>query len=257
MAKPDKYQPLKGNAMAITEKAADPVAATDTTTVVENPTEQPVVTPTPTEAPVSTPTPTPAPTVTAPAIKVGTIVKSNEQTLAKPAPVEVVKAIVKQSTVNPVSTLSDFNQYIAKLNQTGTTRQKYVISHLDEYVKKTGPGSNLSDEEATRQEEVLWRVMKNVVETEDGFKDCFKLLIRYFGEYKTGVFHEAYMFRNFRNMNISSDDGNAYLNLANLIKAAAGVNNKQDLLRIVNFNSAITSVFSEEARGRILGYFNT
>lgn len=239
MARKDNRQYLKGTAMATQDQPQTPVEQT---------TEQ--ATPTPTEVAQPQPTATPE-------IKVGTVVNTNEQTLSKPASAATLKSIVTQSTATPVKPVgTEWDQHIEKLSTSGTHRQKYVITHLQEYISKTGPGSNISEDEHIRQEEVLWRVLKNVVETEDGFNECFKLLIQYFRHYKNGVFHEAYLFRNFTNLRISEDEGNAYLNLVNVIKAAAGVKNLADLKKIVNLDVAITQVFTEEARGRILNYFN-
>lgn len=238
MARRDKQQYTKGTAMATQDQSQ--------TTTPE--------TPTPTAPAEVVQVPTPVKTD----IKVGTVVNTNEQTLSKPAPAATLKSIATQSTATPIKSAgTDWNQRVEKIAATGTHRQKYVITHLEEYIAKTGPGSNISEDEHIRQEEVLWRVLKNIVETEDGFTDCFKLVIQYFRQHKNGTFHEAYLFRNFTNLRISEDEGNAYLNLVNLIKAAAGVNNLGDIKRIVNLDAAITHVFTEEARGRILNYFNS
>lgn len=240
MARKDNRQYLKGTAMATHEQPQPTV--TETTTQ-----------PTATHAPAEVAQPQP----TAPEIKVGTVVNTNEQALSKPANAATLKSIATQSTATPVKAVgTDWEQYLERLTTNGTHRQKYLITHLNEYITKTGPGSNISTDEQIRQEEVLWRVLKNIVETEDGFTDCFKLLIQYFRQHKNGVFHEAYLFRNFTNLRITEDEGHAYLNLVNLVKAAAGVNNLGDLKKIVNLDKAITHVFSEEARGRILNYFN-
>lgn len=190
-------------------------------------------------------------------IKVGVVVDSKDAKLNKEAPEAVKQAISQQTTAKPVDHSTPFEQKLAKIIAGDNGRLRDLALQLQAYVKAMAPGVPLTPEEGARQQQALFRIMKNVVEQDDSFKEAFRLVISFYKEYKTTVFSPAYVHRFHSDVTLSPSDATALTRLVNLFSIAAGVSNKSEVSRLVNLNATFNTGLSDSARDRVVQYFNT
>lgn len=205
-------------------------------------------------------TPNSAPAATAQGtkeIKVGAVVDPKQATLGKQASPALINAISQENTSKPVDRSSAFEQKLAKIVEAGNSRERDIALQLSAYVKAMAPGVPLSVEEGVRQQAALFRILRNVVENDDSFKEVFRLTIQFFKEYKNTAFGGAYIHRFHDSLTLSPRDSNALVRLVNLFTVAAGVNQKSDVKRLVNFGATFSEGLSDSARDRVVQYFNT
>ncbi len=191
----------------------------------------------------------------APEIKVGKVVAPNETKLGKEATEDTKKAISKESTAKVTVHQTPFEQLIEKIQKEGTQRERYVVTFMGQYVEAMNIKRPLDAEEGVKNQRALWRTMSNVVEQDDGFRECFRLIIAYFREYKDTVFHDYYVYRFQPEMNLAPDHNTGMLRLINLFKVAAGLNNKADIFRLVNMEATFSKGLTDSARNRVIQYF--
>lgn len=208
----------------------------------------------------ATETPNSAPVATAQGtkeIKVGAVVDPKQAKLGKEAPEALKQSISEQSTSKPVDNSSPFEQKLAKIIAGDNGRLRDIALQMQAYVKNMSPGVPMTAEEGARHQQTLFRIMKNVVEQDDSFKEAFRLVVSFYKEYKNGVFSAAYIHRFHADLTMSPSDTTALTRLVNLFTTAAGVTNKADVNRLVNLNATFNVGLSDSARDRVVQYFNT
>ena len=152
---------------------------------------------------------------------------------------------------------SEFDRHIDKLLETGSTREKYVITFMSKYVNAMAPGKQMSVDEGVRNQTELWRTIKNVVENQDGFDAAWRLMIAYVRNYRSTVFHESYVFRFMENTVLAAPEARTFERMLNVLLTASGVQNRREVTKLVDLNNRLTAGLSEEARARLIRYFTS
>lgn len=166
-------------------------------------------------------------------------------------------AVTAQRIDTATDTRSEFDRHIDKLLESGSTREKYVITFMSKYVNAMAPGKQMSVDEGVRNQTELWRTIKNVVENQDGFDAAWRLMIAYVRNYRTTVFHESYVFRFMENTVLAAPEARTFERMLNVLLTASGVQNRREVTKLVDLNNRLTAGLSEEARARLIRYFTS
>ena len=170
---------------------------------------------------------------------------------------EEVASVTTERVDTHTDVRSEFDRHIDKLLETGSTREKYVITFMSKYVNAMAPGKQMSVDEGVRNQTELWRTIKNVVENQDGFDAAWRLMIAYVRNYRTTVFHESYVFRFMENTVLAAPEARTFERMLNVLLTASGVQNRREVTKLVDLNNRLTAGLSEEARARLIRYFTS
>jgi chemotaxis protein histidine kinase CheA len=170
---------------------------------------------------------------------------------------EEVASVTTERVDTRTDVRSEFDRHIDKLLETGSTREKYVITFMSKYVNAMAPGKQMSVDEGVRNQTELWRTIKNVVENQDGFDAAWRLMIAYVRNYRTTVFHESYVFRFMENTVLAAPEARTFERMLNVLLTASGVQNRREVTKLVDLNNRLTAGLSEEARARLIRYFTS
>lgn len=170
---------------------------------------------------------------------------------------EQAAAVTAERSDTSTDTRSEFDRHIDKLLESGSTREKYVITFMSKYVNAMAPGKQMSVDEGVRNQTELWRTIKNVVENQDGFDAAWRLMIAYVRNYRTTVFHESYVFRFMENTVLAAPEARTFERMLNVLLTASGVQNRREVTKLVDLNNRLTAGLSEEARARLIRYFTS
>lgn len=199
------------------------------------------------------------------AYKEPTPVISTIQATAKVQPRNIVQrpAGAKSRETSPTNTLgkkvqpvsADFSSLIAKEKQQGSANSIGLISYLETYVDRMAPGRITSNDVIQKQQEGLYDYMVHVIERAptNEFKRLWSIFIAFAGAYKSGAFSPVYYSRGAKDWKRDPVQFTNLTNLLNLLQASAddmSVVNEQ-----VNVNSVMAKGFSEEGRGRMIGFY--
>lgn len=150
---------------------------------------------------------------------------------------------------------SDFEKLIEKVQQSGSPGEKLIVTSLMKYSVDMAPGKPIEQNKQAANQQALWRTLLTAVNNETDFNKCFTLLIAFFAEYKDTCFGDRYVFRFMEQMTIGADQLKAFQSMLNILKLASGLANKKDIKKFVDLDRAITEVFKEPTRQRIMNYF--
>ena len=170
---------------------------------------------------------------------------------------EEVASVTTERVDTHTDVRSEFDRHIDKLLESGSTREKYVITFMSKYVNAMAPGKQMSVDEGVRNQTELWRTIKNVVENQDGFDAAWRLMIAYVRNYRTTVFHESYVFRFMENTVLAAPEARTFERMLNVLLTASGVQNRREVTKLVDLNNRLTAGLSEEARARLIRYFTS
>lgn len=150
-----------------------------------------------------------------------------------------------------------WTQKIETLKAKGSAMERMVVQTLEEYVTKMRPGNIMSVSEINQQQLQLWRIIKLVIESADGFATCYPLIIAYARQYKDACFHDRLLYRGMEHITLDKDTTTYYLGSLNVIKLAATSKSKKEALAQVDLNRVMNEhVFSDDGRNRVIQYFN-
>lgn len=226
------------------EHQTPPVADTVDTPIQDSPIQDPVREP----EPIVPAQPKP--------IHVGTIVEPNQGKLGQQASSTTQHRVNTTSTAKPDIVSTPFEQKIAKINTSGSTREKFVIASIQSYIDQIGVGRPIDIDVGVRAQQSLYRTILNIVNSDEDFTNAFKLLIAFVREHRTGVFADTHAFRFFEFAKPGQEWTTTLSNLLALLIVASGVNNKRDVHSIIKVSKAVQTGLSEAARQRIIQYFN-
>lgn len=164
------------------------------------------------------------------------------------SPQGVVGQAVQQTT-------NAFAALIAKEKIKGTGNAISLIDYLETYVRDMAPGRiTRPDVVVTRQEGLLDEIMFILERSPaNEFKRLWSILIAFVGEYKDTVFSPKYYCRGAKEWRRSPQQFQNLTLIMNLLQASgadiATVNEQ------VNVSSVVAEGYSEDARGRLIGYY--
>lgn len=150
-----------------------------------------------------------------------------------------------------------FEDRIAELKKTGTASQKTLISELEAYIEKMKPGQVIENDMGARTQYSLWLTIDKLLNKIPGdeFRGAWAVLLLYFNHHKKGVFGHNYVFRFAEHWMQSEQVLTTLQRLLNLIMVTCDYSNNQ--LKKVDMRRTVEEGLTEEARRRILGYYNS
>lgn len=186
-------------------------------------TEAPAVpeTPAPTEAPAATAAPAPA---------------------ADPAPVDAAKEFLQERLAGEL-----------------TKTEAIVRDTIQQYLEEVKPGRPVQAEFLNRNQTMLWRLIKRVVETPDDteFEKSFTLLVAYFRANRKGALGEYHVFRGMDTITLDQDTTAAFQRILNLLIICATVNSPKEAGRHADLSRSLPEgVYTDNARNRLLGFLS-
>lgn len=173
--------------------------------------------------------------------------------VAEPAPVPVIEQVQEAA---PAVDHSAFEKKLAKALQSGTAGEKLVISYFQAYIDAMAPGKILDAKKGATNQQSLWRGILTAINNEADFDKCFSLMIAFVREHRKGAFADTHAFRFTEQMSIGVEQIKAFQTVVSIFQIAAGLKDKKDIRKQVDLNKAMTAVFTEAARQRVINFFN-
>lgn len=187
-----------------------------------------------------------------------------EAPAAAPAPVAkpAVVTTAPQKTAPVVSLkqpapVEGFRAAIEKMKVDGTKDEKKLIANIEQYMQRMAPGQPMSGDDGARNQHALWKLIQGLVERapQEEFRKLWNILLGYFEESKDGVFGDRYIFRFAESWHHSEAELTAFQRILNVIKLTSNANERSKGLRQVDLGRSLETGFTEEARQRLLTFY--
>jgi hypothetical protein len=169
---------------------------------------------------------------------------------------EESSSVVVQNTQQTITT--DFETQMNGFKQNGTVAEKSLISGIEQYMKNMAPGKPIDFDVGARQQYQFWKLISGLAEnskTED-FKKLWSILLTYYKKYKTGVFHERYVFRFSENWVWSESELHGFQRVINVINLTCDPAERISGLKQVSLDRSLSEGFTDDARQRIVSYYH-
>ena len=188
------------------------------------------------------------------------VIETAVEVQAAPEVTETVKQEDPVAQVQETATSgeSDFTKAIENLKKTGTSNQRALINSLEMYIERMAPGMPVDNDQGARNQYMLWKTIVNISTNApiNEFKSLWSLLLAYFKEFETGVFHERYIFR-FSEFWVQPDaELHGLQRVLNLIKLTCNPATREQGMKQVDLHRTLADGFSEDARSRIVNFYN-
>lgn len=153
---------------------------------------------------------------------------------------------------------TDFEQYIDAVRANASPVLLGVLDNLINYQNVMSQNTVMSNEVITQQQGVLWRSIRTVLNSADDFEHGFQLLINFARQYReTGAFQHHLLFRGFDYTKMNAETSKAFQKVLAIITAAAEHKSRSTVTKTIDLARAMEgSVFTDEARSRVIGFFN-
>lgn len=150
-----------------------------------------------------------------------------------------------------------FRALIEKMKTDGTKDEKKLIANIEQYMQRMAPGQPMGGDDGARNQHALWKVIQGLVERapQEEFRKLWNILLGYFEESKDGVFGDRYIFRFAESWHHSEAELTAFQRILNVIKLTSNANERSKGLRQVDLGRSLETGFSEEARQRLLSFY--
>lgn len=152
-------------------------------------------------------------------------------------------------------TSTSFESLIAKEKQTGTAASIGLIVLLEGYVTEMAPGRITRPAVILKNQEGLYDQIVYLLERApvQEFKRLWSILIAFAREYADGAFSAVYYSRGAKEWRRSPQQYHNLTLILNLVQASAA--DMASVNQQVSVNSVVANGFTEDARGRLLGYY--
>lgn len=153
---------------------------------------------------------------------------------------------------------TDFSSFIQGFKENGTVAQKSLISGIEQYMRNMAPGVPVDFDSGAKFQHTFWKLISGVAESAkpDEFKKLWSILLAYFNEFKTTVFHERYVYRFSENWVWSQTDLNGFQRILNILHLTCDPNTRALGLKQVSLDRSLSEGFSDDARQRIVGFYH-
>ena len=152
---------------------------------------------------------------------------------------------------------SDFEAWVAQVKAEGTKAQKTLIGNIEIYMRAMQPGMTITGEAGAKQQFQFWNVIRNVVETspEEEFRRLWTTLLRFFHQFRDGVFHDRYIFRFAEYWTQDPVQLSSYQQVLNMIKLTADPANRAKGLKQVSLDRTLEGSFNPQGKQRIMTFY--
>jgi hypothetical protein len=146
---------------------------------------------------------------------------------------------------------------VEEAKESGSLSAKTVIAFLEMYVDKMKPGMAVEAEDGARAQLLLWRTIRNLIESEtDDFAEVFGLVLTFAHTHTKGAFADTHLFRFTESINMGSIETKAFLAILNLIQTTADPRGRKTAMKQIDFHRTMANYWSENARQRVAGFYN-
>lgn len=162
-----------------------------------------------------------------------------------------------EGTTGAVKTVvsNEFSAMIAAEKSKGSTWAVDLISFFERYVEVMAPRRITSSADILKYQEGLHDKLVSVIERSPAheFPRLWRLAIAYFGEYRNACFSPVYYSRGAKEWKRDPKQYQILTSLTNLLEASAL--DPKTVNQVVNVNAVVGKSFSEEGRGRVIGFY--
>jgi hypothetical protein len=174
-------------------------------------------------------------------------VKASEP-VAAAAPVSSPVVTELQPAVSPVTAAAS-----------GESLSVAAVRHdLAEYIKNMAPGKAISEKLGSFHQVRLFNVLLAVINrySDDDFRTSMGIISELFRAEANGVFGEQYVFRFMEHVELSSPRIKLFQRLLNMFIVMAEPKSRKAALRQLNWQETLSGEITNDARNRVLNYFN-
>lgn len=182
--------------------------------------------------------------------------KQDRNSIQRPAGGRAREASPTSSVHKDVEpTSNSFKSLIANEKKTGTATAIGLIVFLEGYVSEMAPGKITPAARIVANQEGIHDYFMYLLETAPAneFKRLWSILIAFAREYAKGAFSATYYSRGAKEWRRSPAQYHNLTLIMNLLQASA--DDMDSVNQQVNVNSVVANGFSEDARGRLIGYY--
>lgn len=150
---------------------------------------------------------------------------------------------------------ADFTSLITAEKQKGTVNAVSIISFLERYVANMAPGRITSAAEVRKNQEGLFDNLMHVIERSPSseFKRLWLLVVAFAHAYRDAAFNPRFYGRGAKDWTRDPEQFNKLQALLNLLQATAA--DRDTVNEQVSLEAVTRTGFSEEGRGRMIGFY--
>lgn len=155
--------------------------------------------------------------------------------------------------VQPVA--AEFSSLVATIRKTGTASAVTLVSFMETYVERMKPGKITPSSEIQHMQSGLYDQLINVIEFSPAneFKRLWNIAIAFVKQYGDSAFSPVYYSRGAKDWKRDPQQFTTLTNLLNLLQVSA--TDMETLNEQVSVSAVMANGFSEEARGRMIGFY--
>lgn len=155
--------------------------------------------------------------------------------------------------VQPVA--AEFSSLVATIRNTGTASAVTLVSFMETYVERMKPGKITPSSEIQHMQSGLYDQLINVIEYSPAneFKRLWNIAIAFVKQYGDAAFSPVYYSRGAKDWKRDPQQFTILTNLLNLLQVSA--TDLETLNEQVSVSAVMANGFSEEARGRMIGFY--
>lgn len=178
-----------------------------------------------------------------------------QETTSAPVVEEVKPPVVED--VAPKATVQEEIKEAISANHVDQATSA-LIHALDTYMTKMAPGVPMDDKTGAANQWGLWKTIHNVIErstSEESFKKCWFILLKYFAIEGKTAFSDRYVFRFAPHWTQSTDDLDLFQRILNLLILTANHETRSEKVKEVSLERTFEKGLSEEGRNRLIGFY--
>ena len=171
------------------------------------------------------------------------------------APAPQPEVVITEPT--PAPALDEFSQWLAKIEASGTTAEKMVVSGIGKYVDLMAPGKPMAGGTGARHQRMLWDTIYYIVESApaEEFNRLWNLFLAFFDRYRTGAFADRYVNRFAADWYGSVENLTSLQRMVNLASLTANPKDRKIGLKQVSLAKTLENTFSEAGKQKLQNFY--
>jgi len=184
----------------------------------------------------------------------GADIETVETTTSEVNSTQVEEAVVNTTDTEIVKEVNEPQE--AEIEQSIPEHLSELNNMLKTYTEDMKPRVPVNNDAGAAKNYTLWKTLEDIINLEDNtlFKEKYKLVNKYFNDYKDGAFGPIYLFRFSEYWRWSTDELDAFHRLLNIIVLTCDPTKRQEGLKQVDLNKALSEGFTEQARQNITNF---
>jgi hypothetical protein len=174
-------------------------------------------------------------------------------TSEQPGAAKEPEAVVKKEEVVEKQTSIQTLEYTAS-----SQIEEITVFCFNEYIEKMRPGLAHTPVSGAVRQTVLWQAISNAFElsTPDEFNSVYSKMLSMFKEHRDGVFNERYVMRFMEEVTMDANERFAFQAIVNLMRKTCDPLESKQMLKQVDMGRTLAQGFSEQARQKVLAFYN-